>query len=213
MMTDGEPNGGKDLFCEELRKVVKKENTPHTFRVQIMACTPDDSEVAWLNEVDRQFDEVDVTDDYYSELAQIAPTGQKFTRGDWLVKAMLGPISAMFDAWDEVEAWRGRNAEGRAFCTSPDWLGQHATHRAQVCHEEGATHSVVSQRAKVKRYHILRVKAGFTFCLACGKYCAQQEDGVKIKGYCTRVPDEAGLRALHNITDGRHPRWGTTAML
>lgn len=103
-MTDGEPDGGKHGFYRELRNVVEKRSTRHTFKVQIMACTGDEDAVAWLNGVDKEFDSVDVTDDYYSELLQVLKderTRKKFSRGDWCMKAMLGPINAKFDAWDE----------------------------------------------------------------------------------------------------------------
>ncbi|CAK9094818.1 Uncharacterized protein SCF082_LOCUS44553 [Durusdinium trenchii] len=74
-------------------------------RVQIMACTADEDAVGYLNDIDERFRNVDVTDDYYSEMLEVikkARTRSQFTRGDWLMKAMLGPISAKFDAWDET---------------------------------------------------------------------------------------------------------------
>jgi len=104
ILTDGEPNGGATRFCQELSRLLKKESTNHTFKVQIMACTTDEDAVAWLNDVDRQFKEVDVTDDYYSEMVEVlkrAKRVNKFTRGDWCLKAMLAPISNKFDTWDE----------------------------------------------------------------------------------------------------------------
>lgn len=103
VMTDGEPNGGTLPFCQEMERIVKKRSTSRTVRVQVMACTDDNEAVGWLNDLDARFTEVDVTDDYYSERAEVLTAGRvaKFTRGDWLIKAMLGPISAKFDAWDE----------------------------------------------------------------------------------------------------------------
>jgi hypothetical protein len=104
ILTDGEPNGGATNFCKELSRLVKKQSTSHTFKVQIMACTADEDAVAWLNDVDHQFKEVDVTDDYHSEMLEVlkgAKKVNKFTRGDWCMKAMLGPVSSKFDAWDE----------------------------------------------------------------------------------------------------------------
>mmetsp|Transcript_48685 Transcript_48685/g.136153 ORF Transcript_48685/g.136153 Transcript_48685/m.136153 type:complete len:315 (-) Transcript_48685:208-1152(-) len=104
ILTDGEPNGGTAGFKFELRRLVRKESTSHTFRVQIMACTGDEEAVGWLDQVDREFHEIDVTDDYYSEMVQVLKDARKvrrFTRADWCMKAMLGPISAKFDGWDE----------------------------------------------------------------------------------------------------------------
>merc|ERR1719512_469317 len=101
IMTDGEPDDGRESFCRVLRSVVEKKSTPHTFRIQIMACTGDENAVGYLDDVDKEFDAVDVTDDYYSEKAQVLKFRDKFSRGDWCLKAMLGPVSSKFDAWDE----------------------------------------------------------------------------------------------------------------
>mmetsp|Transcript_28189 Transcript_28189/g.87824 ORF Transcript_28189/g.87824 Transcript_28189/m.87824 type:complete len:279 (+) Transcript_28189:41-877(+) len=103
ILTDGEPNGGAANFSRQLRRLVKKQSTQHTFRVQIMACTANEDEIGWLNRLDAELKEVDVTDDYYSERAEVQRAGlaQRFNRADWIMKAMLGPISSKFDAWDE----------------------------------------------------------------------------------------------------------------
>jgi hypothetical protein len=107
MLTDGQPNGGVARFRERLRAIVKKESNQHTFKVQIMACTDEDEAVGYLDEIDREFPEVDVTDDYYSEMLQVLKdvrNVKQFTRGDWCMKAMLGPVSSKFDAWDEKQS-------------------------------------------------------------------------------------------------------------
>lgn len=118
ILTDGEPNGGPRPFCHQLKNLVKKVSTSHTFRVQIMACTDDESAVGWLNELDGLFTEVDVTDDFYSERNEVltAKKVSKFTRGDWLIKALLGPVSEKFDAWDEGGPGPSK-ATGSSVCT------------------------------------------------------------------------------------------------
>lgn len=101
ILTDGEPDEGACHFTYELRRLVKKENTRCTFRVQIMACTDDDSAVGWLNAVDDELSEVDVTDDYHSEMLEVLKRRPgRFTRGDWCMKALLGPVSQKFDDMD-----------------------------------------------------------------------------------------------------------------
>lgn len=135
IMTDGEPDGGKAAFCHELRRVVNKESTRLTFRIQIMACTGEDDAIGWLDDIDKEFDEIDVTDDYFSELVQILKkerTQKKFTRGDWCAKAMLGPITSKFDLMDEGASIMGKQKfsptlvssrtemlEQQCNCTSP----------------------------------------------------------------------------------------------
>jgi len=105
IFTDGEPNGGVQNFEKELKRLVTKKSTNLSFKVQIMACTGDDDAVGYLNDIDEKFGKVDVTDDYYSEMIEVLKKGRikkTFTRGDWLMKAMLGPVSAKFDVWDET---------------------------------------------------------------------------------------------------------------
>lgn len=104
ILTDGQPNGGTPAFRQELSRLVKKQSTQHTFKVQIMACTDDEAAVGYLDEIDRDFPEIDTTDDYYSEMKQVLKDARKvskFSRADWCMKAMLGPVSAKFDGWDE----------------------------------------------------------------------------------------------------------------
>ncbi|CAE7466719.1 unnamed protein product [Symbiodinium pilosum] len=111
IFTDGEPNGGSKLFEAELTKLITKKSTNGTFKVQIMACTDDEDAVGYLNVIDKKFEAVDVTDDYYSEKQEVLVNAKKrtaFTRGDWLLKAMLGPVSNKFDGWDEKRLGRSR---------------------------------------------------------------------------------------------------------
>lgn len=105
IFTDGEPNGGVKKFEKELKRLVTKKSTDMTFKVQIMACTADQDAVGYLNDIDEKFGKVDVTDDFYSEQHEVVVKARKrpqFTRGDWLMKALLGPISHKFDDWDET---------------------------------------------------------------------------------------------------------------
>ena len=101
--TDGTPNGGLHAFKTCIRQAIAKRGCSATFKFQILACTDDDSAIGWLNEFDEEFAEVDVTDDYHSERAEVlkAERAPHFTRGDWLMKALLGPIISKFDDWDE----------------------------------------------------------------------------------------------------------------
>lgn len=119
ILTDGEPNGGSQRFCQTVRQVLAKQITHATFKIQVMACTAEQDAVAWLNVLDKEFAQVDVTDDYYSELEEVARAGRvsKFTRGDWCLKAMLGPISKTFDTMDErLGIQRSRTRVDLAVC-------------------------------------------------------------------------------------------------
>jgi hypothetical protein len=100
ILTDGEPNGGPLRFKQAVQWAIVEKNV----RFQIMACTDNEREIAWLNQFDHDFDKVDVTDDYSSERQEVLGTGrcQTFSRGDWIMKALLGPVDSRFDWADEV---------------------------------------------------------------------------------------------------------------
>lgn len=103
ILTDGEPDGGSRPFVKAIRDVVNKVSTRQNIKFQIMACTPEDDEIEWLNRLDYELKQVDVTDDYHTEKRQVLKAGKRtvFTRGDWCMKAMLGPVTRKFDSWDE----------------------------------------------------------------------------------------------------------------
>merc|ERR1712032_477314 len=103
ILTDGAPDDGAEAFIDEMRRMVKKESTQYTFKIQLMACTGDEKSLEWMDRIDRDLLGVDCTDDYFSEREQVLRTGKvdAFTRGDWCLKAMLGPVSSKFDGWDE----------------------------------------------------------------------------------------------------------------
>jgi hypothetical protein len=104
--TDGQPTddrGNVDIpqFISTL-----KSKGPKVF-VQIMACTDDDSAIAYLESVDKTVPRVDVTDDYHSERAEILRAqGPRFpfSFGDYVVKSLLGSVSPYFDQMDHNES-------------------------------------------------------------------------------------------------------------
>jgi len=107
IFTDGEPDGGPKKFVKTLGELVsggRSSKKAPQFRIQIMACSNNDDEIAWLNEIDQQSDLIDVTDDYYNEkrrVMAIRGDGYAFTRSDWLVKAILGPVDKSVDNVNE----------------------------------------------------------------------------------------------------------------
>ena len=68
-----------------------------------MVCTPETEEVEGLEEFDAKSAAVYVTGCYYSEKQEVLSKGRcrHFTRGNWLMKAMLGAVSAKVGAWAE----------------------------------------------------------------------------------------------------------------
>lgn len=114
VLTDGEPNGGKKPFKNALHSITAGGKV----KIQIMACTPEDSEVEWLNDIDADLKAVDVTDDYIAERAEVVRAGiaPNFSRGDWILKALLGPVSRKFDTWDEKLGKRKIKSDPCAEC-------------------------------------------------------------------------------------------------
>uniref|UniRef100_A0A7S1SDR6 VWFA domain-containing protein n=1 Tax=Alexandrium catenella TaxID=2925 RepID=A0A7S1SDR6_ALECA len=108
ILTDGEPSGGRERFKATVRQVIARGNVVF----QIMACTGDDEEVAWLNEFDAEFAEVDVTDDYATEREEVLRTQRykEFSKADWVIKALLGPVDRRFDCLDEAQQPAGLTA-------------------------------------------------------------------------------------------------------
>lgn len=105
IFTDGVPDGGPEAFGNTLRGVLRRSTTNLEFRCQIMACTGVDNDIAWLNKLDEELDELDVTDDYVSEKKQAEGV---FTRGDWCMKAMLGAVNSAYDKMDETREQKRR---------------------------------------------------------------------------------------------------------
>jgi len=105
ILTDGEPDGGQEKFSPVVRSVIASGKV----HIQIMACTAEEAEIGWLNQLDAGNGKVDVCDDYHSEKREVITAGmrKRFTRGDWCIKAMIGPISHKFDKWDELLGKRG----------------------------------------------------------------------------------------------------------
>jgi hypothetical protein len=111
--TDGEPT--TDTGTVDVNGFLRLlQQKPNNVYVQIMACTDDDRAVGWLNAADNTIPKVDVTDDYYSEREEILKAqGQSFhfSFGDYVCKALLGPIDPYFDSLDEVRGG-GHNSGG-----------------------------------------------------------------------------------------------------
>eukprot|EP01103_Thecamoeba_quadrilineata_P005212 TRINITY_DN15038_c0_g1_i1.p1 TRINITY_DN15038_c0_g1~~TRINITY_DN15038_c0_g1_i1.p1 ORF type:complete len:288 (-),score=32.97 TRINITY_DN15038_c0_g1_i1:144-1007(-) len=113
--TDGEPTDDSNRtnireFKQALTTVKSKyENTRaagYSGKVytNIIACTDDDQSMEYLNDWDNIIPRLDVTDDYVSERKEILRArghNFKFSRGDYIVKCIVGSTSAYFDNLDE----------------------------------------------------------------------------------------------------------------
>merc|ERR1712187_508669 len=105
ILTDGAPDEGTQAFSDEVKRIVSRKSTTRIFKIQIIALTDDAQVIGWLDALDSEFKEVDVTSEYHTELEQVLRSGRvtKFTPGDWLMKARFGPLLPQYDELDESE--------------------------------------------------------------------------------------------------------------
>jgi len=101
--TDGAPTdtrGNPDI--DNFTKVLMSKHK--NVVVSVLACTDDESAVGYLNKLDVMVPNMDVVDDFRSERKEVLSAQGKnfhFTFGDYVVKALLGPINPYFDSLDE----------------------------------------------------------------------------------------------------------------
>lgn len=103
--TDGEPTDERNYVnIPQLKQVLVKERAYNDY-ISFLACTDDDSAIAYLNKWDKDLPRLDVTDDYLNEKKEVlAAQGRNFsfTYGDYVVKTMLGSVVPEIDRLDEI---------------------------------------------------------------------------------------------------------------
>jgi len=108
IITDGAPN---DTIA--FRNAIKNRLNPSKNVVNFLVTTDQDTDVEYLDDMDTLIPAVDVTDDYQTELAQIRKKrghSYQFSRGDYVLKAVIGGASPKIDSQDED------SQEGRSRC-------------------------------------------------------------------------------------------------
>jgi hypothetical protein len=104
--TDGIPTDDRGLEDRQgLVNWIQRDRPAQKMPMQIMACTDEDDIVDFLNSLDKNAVNCDVSDDYSSERQEVLKAqgaGFKFSRGDWIVKAMLGSIDPSLDSLDRA---------------------------------------------------------------------------------------------------------------
>ncbi len=104
--TDGVPtdkDGNENI--DKLEHIMRKTRRTDTTYVSFLLCTDDPTYIDYLNEWDRTMPNVDVTDDFHTERKKILGYSkegkQRFSRGDYVVKALIGAIDPEIDALGE----------------------------------------------------------------------------------------------------------------
>jgi hypothetical protein len=103
--TDGLPTNNTGYDTAGFEKCLKTKNHDK-FYISFLACSDQDSDVGYLNKLDKEVPNIDTLDDYNSELLEVlAVQGQQFryTLGDHVVRLLLGPICPELDGLDEYK--------------------------------------------------------------------------------------------------------------
>lgn len=107
--TDGAPdNVGNSLGRDALYDLLSENSTvrrnPSKCIVNFIVCSDNDSDVEYLDRIDKYCPYVDVTDDYTSEAEQVASKNtmpRPLSIGDWVLKALIGASDPSLDGLDE----------------------------------------------------------------------------------------------------------------
>ena len=100
--TDGEPSDDEAHYPGF--KNIMRQLVEQGFHIAFLVCTDNESQVAYLNDIDRLYQQVDVTDDYLTEKRQIQGVQGnkfKFSYGDYIVKLLAGSFVNSLDSLDE----------------------------------------------------------------------------------------------------------------
>ena len=101
--TDGVPTDVNGKLDKDGFKTWLKKRDADRIRMSILACSDRDEDVGYLDKLDKDIKNLDVSDDYKSEYEQYMKLHKDgtFTRGAYYAKAVLGGILAKYDNQDE----------------------------------------------------------------------------------------------------------------
>lgn len=109
--TDGLPN--KSGYCDLKNFKTTLLNKNHSkFFVSFLACSDQESDIGYLNELDRKVPNVDTLDDYISErkeVQKVQGSDFSYTFGDHVVRLLLGPLCPELDELDEKKISKKKN--------------------------------------------------------------------------------------------------------
>jgi hypothetical protein len=100
--TDGEPSDDEHNYPGF--KNIMRQLVEQGYHIAFLVCTDNEDQIAYLNDIDRLYQQVDVTDDYLTEKRQIQGVQGnkfKFSYGDYIVKLLAGSFVNSLDSLDE----------------------------------------------------------------------------------------------------------------
>jgi hypothetical protein len=99
LATDGVPNN-----LASFTEALAKRDSSRIF-VSILACSDNDSEIGYLNQLDDEIPNLDVLDDYISERNEVHKVkgAVDYTFGDHCARMLLGPVFPKYDNLDSMK--------------------------------------------------------------------------------------------------------------
>ena len=100
--TDGVPTINGKLDLDNFKYVL--QNKSDNVYISFLACSDNNTDVDYLNELDKTISNIDTLDDYKSELKEVQNVqgkNFKYSLSDHIVRLLLGPICPEMDKLDE----------------------------------------------------------------------------------------------------------------
>ena len=104
--TDGMPtdNNGNEVI-KDFEQCMQKTRRIETTHVSFLLCTDEEDVVNYMREFDERMNNVNVTDNFHTERDRIRKyqkdSNYRFSRGDYIIKAVVGAIDPEIDALNE----------------------------------------------------------------------------------------------------------------
>lgn len=101
--TDGVPTESGNLDLDNFKRVLENKNHEKVF-ISFLACSDNEDDVGYLNDLDKDIPNIDTLDDYISELKEVRKVQGKdfkYSFSDHIVRLLLGPICSEMDKLDE----------------------------------------------------------------------------------------------------------------
>ena len=113
--TDGVPTKNGYLDINNFKQCISTKDHSK-FYISFLACSDNESEVGYLNELDINVENVDTLDDYISEkkeVQKVQGTEFNYKFSDHIVRLLLGPLCPEMDKLDEVKLSKTKSIKKR----------------------------------------------------------------------------------------------------
>lgn len=118
VITDGSPTDSthKSMFADTIKKIVSNKY----FYISFLVCTDNDEDVEYLNNIDKDYDKVEVLDDYESEKKEVLKSqgkDYKYTKYTHIARTILSPMCPELNKLDEINLTKKSSSKKHSYCT------------------------------------------------------------------------------------------------